>query len=254
MGHKVAAAVQHDSPAVDDREDDKTSEASSAAAQPVKQFDLTEQVLADFYSKPQQEVEVIAQQPSGETVWPCFPLRKILGLAHVSLHDAVLDGDVEGVRTAVQRYSRRCPDRLNEYDAQGRTALSVAIKTAREDVADQLIGMPYVDVGKPDSLTGLTPLHHAVQLDLPRTVDRLCKADAPIDAADRVGMTALMLACRLGNALIVEVLIDDADAQFEMADSAGWTCLFYATYMDHGELVSSHLAGIECYALVPLQQ
>jgi ankyrin repeat protein len=240
MGHKVAAVAQLHSPAADDREDDETSD-----AQPVKQGNLTEQVLADFYSKPQKEVEVIAQQSTGETAWPCFPLRKILGLAHVSLHDAVLDGDVEGVRTAVQRYSRRCPDRLNEYDAQGRTALSVAIKTAREDVADQLIGMPYVDVGKPDSLTGLTPLHHAVQLDLPRTVDRLCKADAPIDAADRVGMTALMLACRLGNALIVEVLIDDADAQFEMADSAGWTCLFYATYMDHGELVSAiYIAGI----------
>ena len=196
--------------------------------------ELMQDVLADFRANPQA---LAVDDDLTAHYWPCFPLRKILGLAEVGLHDAVLDGDVEGVRAAVHRLSKRAPRRLNEYDPQGRTALSLAVKTGREDVADQLIGMPHVELGVPDVATGLTALHHAVLLNMPRTVDRLIKAEAPIDTADKLGMTALMLACRKGRKLMVELLVEDADAQLELADAAGWTAVFYATYHDEGELV-----------------
>lgn len=42
------------------------------------------------------------------------------GLAHVGLHDAVLDGNVDLVKTTLVRYIRQHPERINEEDVRQR--------------------------------------------------------------------------------------------------------------------------------------
>lgn len=38
------------------------------------------------------------------------------GLAHVELHDAVLDGNIEIVKATIIRYIRKYPRKINEHD------------------------------------------------------------------------------------------------------------------------------------------
>lgn len=40
------------------------------------------------------------------------------GLAHVELHDAVLDGNIEIVKGTLIRYVRKYPRKINEYDVR----------------------------------------------------------------------------------------------------------------------------------------
>lgn len=51
------------------------------------------------------------------------------GLAHISLHDAVLDGNVEKVKTTLMRYIRKYPAKINEHDVS---------RTAHRDAAIQV--------------------------------------------------------------------------------------------------------------------
>ncbi|CAM9632783.1 unnamed protein product, partial [Choristocarpus tenellus] len=38
------------------------------------------------------------------------------GLAHVGLHDAVLDGDEKVVKATLIRYSNKYPEKINQHD------------------------------------------------------------------------------------------------------------------------------------------
>ncbi|KAG5174904.1 ankyrin repeat-containing domain protein [Tribonema minus] len=193
---------------------------------------LTEQMLADYYAKPQADKD---DGPARERRWPLYALRKAVGCAQLGLHEAVLDGDAYVVRATALRLGRRNAKLVNERDADGRTALSLAVKIGDENVAVQLIGLPKVDLDAADATTGLTPLHHAVQLNLSRVTSHLCKAGAAADRADAAGMTPLMLACRLGHQDMQAILVETGGASLHARDAAGWTALHYAAYHGEGE-------------------
>jgi hypothetical protein len=58
---------------------------------------------------------------------PLYSLRRAIGCAQLSLHDAVMDGNPTAARAAALRLARWRPALVNARDAGGRTALSVAI-------------------------------------------------------------------------------------------------------------------------------
>lgn len=41
---------------------------------------------------------------------------KYSGWAHVDLHDAVLDGNIDIVKATLLRLIRKCPTKINEHD------------------------------------------------------------------------------------------------------------------------------------------
>ncbi|CAM9130886.1 unnamed protein product [Phaeothamnion confervicola] len=112
----------------------------------------------------------------------------------------------------------------------------------REDIAFLIIYCNGVDVNKPDSATGLSPLHHCAQLNLPTTAHKLVTWGADVNARDKVMMTPLMLAARLGHTIMVELLGGQLRADVDAQDRAGWTALHYAVSCDRGGAVEALLA------------
>lgn len=142
----------------------------------------------------------------------------------------------------VQRCIRKGQD-INECDAQGRSPLSVAVMEEHSDIMELLIHNG-VDVDKGDTMTGLTPLHHAVAQARAKYVDRLLVAGCNINAGDKKGMTSLMLAAQEGELEIVAMLVQEAKYPedesrrglevVDVRDDSRWTSLHYAAH--RGEL------------------
>ncbi|CAM9512830.1 unnamed protein product [Pylaiella littoralis] len=209
-------------------------EAAAVNNREILRNEVMTQVLQDYNAKPIVQAEV----PHKQFFWPFYRLRRLLGWAHVALHDAVLDGNIVLVKGTLLRYIRKCPAKINEHDEEGRTALALALMEQREDIADLILSIDDTDVNAPDTSTGLSPLHYAVLLDLGSSAQKLAFRGANINVPDKVvGMTPLMLACRLGHESMVDMLVNVFGAESDPADRAGWTCLHYATYHNEYKIV-----------------
>ncbi|CAM9277634.1 unnamed protein product [Chrysoparadoxa australica] len=195
--------------------------------------EIFNQVLAEYHDKPEAEEREPDPPPR---YYPLYGVRKLLGWAHVGLHDAVMDGGIKTVKSSLARIARKNPKRINDYDAEGRTALTLAVKIEREDLADMILSCKSCELMKPDLKTGLTPLHHAAQLNLLSTAQKLLFGQCYPDVQDKIGMTPLMLACRMGQSEVVELLIVDHEADIDMTDNAGWSALFYAVLANEGNI------------------
>ena len=121
------------------------------------------------------------------------------------------------------------PERINEYDEKGRSALSIAIKEGREDIADLILSSSDSDPDIRDKWTGMAPMHHAAHLGQTNTVSKLLWRQADINIVDNNGTTALMMACANGNSAVVDLLLEE-NADAERTDNYKWNALFYATY------------------------
>uniref|UniRef100_A0A6V2QUB7 Uncharacterized protein n=1 Tax=Heterosigma akashiwo TaxID=2829 RepID=A0A6V2QUB7_HETAK len=185
---------------------------------------FVDDILDQFYDTP--EVEKPPPPPKNR---PLYKLRRKIGCgcAHVPLNLAVIEGSEAEVKRTLRRLTKKDPDKVNEYDFKGRTALSLAVKEKREDLADLILGNRHCDVDKPDRATGLAPLHHCVQLNLLATIQKLSWRECEVDPADKKGMTPLMLACALQNYNAVEMLIFMM-ADTEAVDENGWRPIHYA--------------------------
>ena len=108
-----------------------------------------EDVLAEFHAKEEEELDMPEVMPTRKIRrWPLYNIRKLLRLAHVDLFDAVLDGKRSVVLQTLKRYHRKFPGRINDQDTGGRTALSLAIKIGREDIAHDIMSQEDVDYNK----------------------------------------------------------------------------------------------------------
>jgi hypothetical protein len=90
-------------------------------------------------------------------------------------------------------------ERINEHDVRGRTALSLAVKESREDIADLILSSTDSDPDLRDKWTGMAPLHHAAHLGLTNTVSKIIWRQGDINITDNNGTTPLMMACAIGN-------------------------------------------------------
>ena len=163
--------------------------------------------------------------------FPCFSLRRTLGCAHIDLHTCVLEGNLRACRRAIKRFDNKKDKfgKINELDVRGRTALSLAVKEKREDIADLILSDGDSDPDCRDKWTGMAPLHHAAHLGLRNIVKKLMSRQSDVNIPDNNGTTPLMMACAIGNARMVEQLLKE-NADVETVDNFHWNALFYAAY------------------------
>jgi uncharacterized protein len=95
-----------------------------------------------------------------------------------------------------------------------------------------------VNAAEPD---GTTPLHHAVDRDLPDIVRMLVRAGANVKAANRYGATPLWLAALNGSAATIGILLE-AGADANAANADGETALMVASRTGKADAVNVLLA------------
>lgn len=98
-------------------------------------------------------------------------------------------------------------------------------------------GMELADLDRPN-IGGWTPLMYAAYVGHDTIVNLLLDYHVDVNArtATRYAATPLMLAASCGNESIVFFLLQSG-AKIDIQDKRGWTCLFYATYQGHHEVV-----------------
>jgi len=185
-----------------------------------------DQLLTEYAHNPHAKVKVKKKKVKR---YPCYGCRKVIGCAHVDLHTAVLEGNLSTLRSTLRRLGKRNPERINEYDEKGRTALSISVKEGREDIADLILSSSDSDPDVRDKWTGMAPMHHAAHLGQTNTVSKLLWRQADINIVDNNGTTALMMACANGNIKVVDLLLEE-NADAEKQDNYKWNALFYAAY------------------------
>lgn len=159
-------------------------------------------------------------------------MMKFLGLMDLELHEAVLSGSERMTRRSIKLIMNpgkgKTPDptMMNQYDEQGRTPLSIAVKINNiEMVQDLLENEALPDIC--DESTGRTPLMYSVQQKTLAISKLLLKYNAGVDMADFCCITPLMLAVANKDIKHCELLcarLAEVDAQ----DENGWTPLHYA--------------------------
>ena len=155
---------------------------------------------------------------------------KYLGFMDLDIHEAVLSGSLKHVKRAVKKMitgKKANPALINQYDMEGMTPLSLAVKILNMDIIDYLLdhdALPDII----DERTGRTPLHFSVLAKAHLISQNLINYNASVDMPDFQCITPLMLAASQGDIVHVKMLIDKA-AEVDARDENGWTPLHYAT-------------------------
>ena len=217
--------------------DEVASADMKAARNRARELEI-EETLAEYTAKPKVSDDGPKKGPPKPC---CWDIRRFFNCCiTVPLHEAVVDGEAGMTMKSMQKLNKKAATRplVNQYDDWGRTALALAVREEREDLADLILSLEANPdkPDKPDTNPKLaarpTPLHSAVQAGLVNTVLKLRWREAEMNPPDENGTTPLMLACMLGNTRVVQALLDSG-ANSEMTDMHGWTPLIYAAYGGH---------------------
>ena len=125
-----------------------------------------------------------------------------------SLHQAVIDNDVEQVRLNISAGAN-----VNAKDTMDYTPLFYAAKNGQKDIAELLIAGG-ADVNVKDRL-GSTPLHYAAVQGHYEVCKLLVAKGADISAKNLMGATSLAMAKAQGHSEIVELLSKRESGEFE---------------------------------------
>ena len=166
---------------------------------------------------------------------------KVVGIWRFTLHEMVIFEPIEAIDRRIQSilsgnkgltrllFGKRLNlGLLNQYDPDGHTPLSIAVKTNREDVVYSLVSAQ-ASPDIPDEDTGRTPLFYAVANRYRKIVKMLMDAGADVSIADHHDVTPLMMACINKEVKIVKHLIREG-AKLDVRDRNGWSSLHYAAY------------------------
>lgn len=174
-------------------------------------------------------------KPQGKCAKCCSKLCKFLGCMKLNLHEAVMSGSEKHIDVTIEaihqgKKSNRA--KLNIYDQQGQTPLSMAVKSKQNPMAFALLGRK-IDPDVPDLDTGRTPLFYACMHGDLQLNKLLLLSGADPNYGDFNCVTPLMMA----------VMRDDADSvhfictaklkfqlDMDMQDLNGWTALHYGAY------------------------
>jgi hypothetical protein len=156
---------------------------------------------------------------------------KFFGLIDLDLHEAVLSGSVRFTKRAINNIMKgKTPDppKMNQYDEQGRTALSLAVKIKNSEmVLDLLENEALPDIC--DEATGRTPLMFSVMNHTLDISKNLLRYNASVDMPDFQCVTPLMLAVARNDLKHTELLCSKL-ADVDLQDENGWTPLHYAAF------------------------
>lgn len=187
------------------------------------------------------------------TVLPVSPPPIPKRLVKTALHQAVLDSRVHQVRLLVEKHGvgvdvkdvyGRTPlmltsmidedagarmakilvsagSNLGLRDHMGRTALSMACMNGREKIVEEILRKDILNINEPDN-DGNTPLHHAASSGNPNIVkyfgELFVKFGLDVDTRNKLGYTALLLACRNGHFVSAHYLLSVGQASPALRD------------------------------------
>ncbi|XP_060585823.1 inversin-like isoform X2 [Ruditapes philippinarum] len=199
----------------------------------------------------------IPRELMSHTVLPVSPPPVSKRLVKTALHQAVLDGRVHQVRLLVEKHGvgvdvkdvyGRTPlmltsmveeeagarmakilvaagSNLGLRDNMGRTALSLVCLNGREKIVEEILRKDILNINEPDN-DGNTPLHHAASSGNPNIVKFLgelfVKFGLDIDTRNKLGYTALLLACRHGNFVSAHFLLSEGQASPALRDGEAY--------------------------------
>lgn len=178
-------------------------------------------------------------------------------LVKTALHQAILDGRVHQVRLLVEKHGvnvdckdvyGRTPTMLTSMideetgvkmarimisdgadltlrDNMGRTALSLACMNGREKIVDEILRKDILNINEPDN-DGNTPLHHAASGGNPNIVkllgDLFLKFGLDVDTRNKLGYTALLLACKHAHYVSAHHLLTIGNASPALRDGESY--------------------------------
>ncbi|CAG9857184.1 unnamed protein product [Phyllotreta striolata] len=177
-----------------------------------------------------------------------------------SLHDAVRDGDVQGVRDFLSTGRD-----VNETDSSGNTALLLAVCIKQEEIYDAIVAVLIENGADVNAYNkGFTPLYNAVFYKRKTSVEMLLKAGAWLRPSYKNELHHL---AEHGGSRILELILDDERCTPEIInrpDDEGRTALHLAaqfchknclrTLIDHGGDLSSTNDDGETVADLVFQQ
>ena len=205
--------------------------------------ELKEKVIREVLSEVMPDIgayDVNAEPPKKKEFWydPITNWFKFCGCIDLDLHDAVISGSEKLVDAALERYIKgKKSERglVNQYDARGRTALSLAVKAKQEGMVYSMLNKHVLpDIMDQDN--GRTPLYYSAMLGTFDISKLLIMAGASVNTCDFKCVTPLMMSCNIGDYSTLRLILNtrplpDIDAQ----DDNGWTALHYGNkfYISH---------------------
>lgn len=129
----------------------------------------------------------------------CVKILKFLGILNLDLHDAVLSGSAKHVKYSIKKFTNvknkkyYDPSLINQYDLQGRTPLSLAVKIKKFEIVEILLdhdALPDII----DETTGRTPLMFSIIQNTMKITNLLIGYKASVHMPDFHFITPLMLA------------------------------------------------------------
>uniref|UniRef100_A0A8D8S2F0 Ankyrin repeat domain-containing protein 50 n=1 Tax=Cacopsylla melanoneura TaxID=428564 RepID=A0A8D8S2F0_9HEMI len=124
---------------------------------------------------------------------------------------------------------------VDTIDAEGRTVLSVAAAQGNIDVVNQLLDRG-LDEQHRDNC-GWTPLHYAAIEGHEEVCRALLEAGAKVDQVDNDGRAPLILASQDGHLSLVEMFLDEYEANVNQKSHDGRTALRVAALEGHMKVV-----------------
>lgn len=185
---------------------------------------ILEQILPDIG---QYDVDGVVERPPQKDGLVRRWL-KIVGCISLNIHESILSGSSDFLLKAIKHVNREHPELVNEYNEEGRTPLSVAVKVKREDMVSMLLDFHALpDIC--DKNTGRSPLLQSVHQQTLSITRYLLRCQASVDLCDFHCVTPLMTACANSDVSHCKLILDkrpNIDAQ----DENGWSALHYAAF------------------------
>ena len=176
-------------------------------------------------------------------------LSSAVGIAADTVSEAAMKGDIALVRSLLQQKAD-----VNQSQSDGTTALHWAVRQDRLDMVNLLI-----EAGanvKAANRLGVTPLLLACINGNAAAIEALLKAGADANGVvSELGETPLMMAARTGNSDAVKVLLSHGANVNSRESSLGETALMFATAEGHPSIVRTlveHAADVNAHTYFQL--
>jgi hypothetical protein len=154
---------------------------------------------------------------------------KLFGLLSLDLHEAVLTGSENQVKKSISKLyhpKNPHPEYINQYNAQGVTPLSLAVKINNLQFVSLLLennaSCDYVDEN-----TGRTPIFYSILNGNHRMTEMLLACKANVNMVDFQCISPLMVAVSKNDEIHCKLLCA-ANADVDLQDDQGWTALHHA--------------------------